>query len=274
MSTAAGVVYEHLPLHLINNLQTQVDSIYLASPEKEKIIKDLYEQKIINHFLEDEERKNFPKYYDLYAKYWHLVDLNQDGKPELLFQGKYEFTDDRAYTEIYTKEVENYQLNYVEIGALIGFKINPFSNEIVLFTHEYPCCESYTHNLTQLRFIGGEIKAKKKFFIARDKGDMKGKFFPDSLSFKSTYEFTTTVTTIYWSDSPILTDAFTGGFRRLENNIICRFPKNTSYKPLAETETALYVLITGNPKVETGLPINPSNLEMLPIYGWIQKNTP
>lgn len=272
-SFAAGVVFEHLPIQMIAGLQLNLDSIYLNTNSKETTIKKLYHRKLINHYLVDDERKDFESYYALYEKYWHFVDLNQDGTLELLFQGKYEKNDDRAYTEIYTLHQNEYTLNYLEIGALLGYKINPNSKEIILYTHEYPCCESYTHNISTIRFINGKIKARKKFFIARDKGDMKGNFFPEKLNFQKAYNLLPKTSTIYWSTNPINEEAFKGTVRRLKSNIICRFPKNTVYRILAESNNAYYVLITGHPIPEKDLPINVANLKMVPIYAWIQKNS-
>ncbi|SFT42514.1 hypothetical protein SAMN05216474_0493 [Lishizhenia tianjinensis] len=271
ISKAAGVVYEHLPLNMIHGLRTHVDSVFIATPELKEAVKTLYTGKMINHYLEDDGRENFETYFSLYKEFWHFIDLNQDGQLELLFQGKYEATDDRAYTEIYTLSENKYVLSYVEIGALLGYKINPNNNEIILYTHEYPCCESYTHNISTLRFIRGEIKVKKKFFIARDKEDMKGEFFPDSLHFKGTYQISKQEIALYWSPTPITENAFVGGIRRLQTNLICHFPEHTLFRILAETPDAYYILITGKAKEENGLPINVANLEMIPIYGWIQK---
>lgn len=180
---AANVVYKELPLTLVNGLQKNIDSIWLQDLGLKDKVKAIYNEKRINHYLIDSDRQQFEAYFENYKQYWHAIDLNQDGELELVFQGYYEKGDDREYTEIYCLEGNNYKMKYAEIGALLGYKVNPYSGEIVLYTHEYPCCESYTHTINTLRLISGTIKSKAKFFIARDKGDMKGNFFPTRLNF-------------------------------------------------------------------------------------------
>ena len=220
----------------------------------------------------------FSKAYDLQAKFsiyweknkqfWSINDLNKDGKDELLYQKKAVNDEDVEFVEIYTQKKGEYHLIYKESGHFIAYKIQPNTKEIVLFHHQYPCCTNASHTIYLLRLVNGQIKLRKKYFLARDQG-MKGDFFPQKVKFKSNYHFLQKETIVRWSPEKITKNAW----KFYQENKLAQYPKNTPYRILSRKGKWAYVEISGEPMIHKKNPyefvINSINFNDVHVFGWI-----
>lgn len=268
-SFLAAVSMTRVNPHLfVNQAQTDFSLIANSGDQvKRKIVKNLFDQHVLDHDGTPnlELNANFERYYEQNKNHFLLLDLNQDGKSELIFQGFTSATDDKEYTEIYRLNHGKYELQYREVGHLLAYKIHPNTKEIVLYQHKYPCCSAMSHNIFVLRLLDGKFHKKSKYFLARDTG-MKGDFFPDSVNFPSNYERLSTDHKVYWSDSVILE----GASRQSPSNQLITYPAGTVYQILTKKGTWSYVLIRGNCVSEKSLIVNAENLSQMALFAWIK----
>ncbi len=258
------------PSIFIPNCKTDFSAIASKNEkEKEVLVKKLFDLEMIDHFLTKSYDLNakFSDYYTVFSKNYLLIDLNNDGVNELVFSGRV------------TQEVESEQLSifqfiknnptqiYIENGHLLAYQIHPNTKEILLFHHQYPCCDNASHNLNRLRLVNGKMQLLKRYFVGRDSG-MKGEFFPKKTTFSNHYLQTKREKTeLRWSPEVITKNAWE---RRSENNVIALYPIRSYYKVLAKNGKWRFVLMQNAPVIQQNLVINPRNFSNTWIYGWIE----
>lgn len=235
---------------------------------KETRVKLLFDLELIDHFMTKSYDLNaqFSNYYKVFKDSYHLIDMNQDGNPELIFSGRTTQEIESEQFSIFSFHgVEPYQL-YVENGHLLAYILQPNTKEILLVHHQYPCCENASHNLNRLRLVGGKISVLKRYFIGRDSA-MKGDFFPKSAKFTYDFHYTMKKTSLRWSPEMIQKSAWSG---RSETNEIAVYPSNSCYKVLAKKGSWNFVLMQNAPLLQENRVINPANFSDTWIFGWIK----
>lgn len=259
----------------INGGKTDLFSLLKSSdsPSVKSKIEKLFNEDQFDHPFSkayDSEAK-FNLYWEKNRQYWYTIDLNRDGKDELLYQVIATNLEEIEFVEIYSKTKGQYKLFYKESGHFIAYKIHSNTKEIILFHHQYPCCSNASHNINMVRLIGNQIKLRKKYFLARDEG-MKGDFFPKNVSFKSNYHYLTKNTIIRWSSEKISKNAW-GMYKE---NKLANYPKGTPYRILARKGLWSYIEICGEPIIQKKNPyefvINSTNFNDVHVFGWIYLN--
>jgi hypothetical protein len=252
----------------INNAKTDFESIFIKnSDELQKSVNQLFDSDLLNHDLTkayDLEAK-FDKYWAKYESSWHLLDLNNDGVFELLFNNSSNEPEHLSF-ELFKKENQKYEAIYFQIGKLVGYKIHPNTKEVILFRHQYPCCTNLSHNVDMIRYLNGKITLRKKFFVARP-DEMKTKLFPKKVSYTKEYLFLSKDEKVRWSAEVITKNAT----RMSQENIISKYPKGTPYRVLAVEKGWKYVLICGEPSKDLNKIINPANFIYTHVFGWVKK---
>lgn len=265
----ASVSMKRVNPHLfVNAAKTDFTSIIITDKNlKRELVRDLFETDVLMHENSHAYNRDasFDSYYAEKQNNFSLMDLNGDGKPELIFQGYVIAGDDKESVEIYAATKGKYSLIYNGIGYLIAYKIQPNTKEIVLFQHQYPCCSSLSHNIYTLRFLENTIKSKSKYFLARDEG-MKGSFFPDSCHFGVKFKKLTKKTMLYWSDGFISKNATP----TLPTNELIHYPKGSIYQELARRNGWSYILIRGNTVSEKSASVNGENMSKMAVFAWIK----
>lgn len=238
---------------------------------KQKMIRSLFNLDLLDHKgskAYDGEAANFDAYYSSFKSKFKLFDLNKDGKVEVVFSGLISEEDDRERFQVFAGSENSMQLIYNELGHLLAYKIHANTKEIILYHHQYPCCENASHTILKLRLTEKmTFHQIKRFFLGREKGDMKGNFFPKKVVFGTTYFTSTKEIELHWSNEKIDTKAWLG---RTDKNIIARFEKGTLYKELCKMNGWRFVLVHTPPIVEKNVVINPSNFKDVAIYGWLE----
>ncbi|WP_341900949.1 hypothetical protein [Fluviicola taffensis] len=263
---------------------TRVDpKIFIASPEtdflkiqvknetlKAKMVAFLFDNDLIDHIGTKayDPSALFVNYYQQFGSLYQLIDLNNDRIPELIFNGYPGEEKEKEQLQIFTTIKGELVSVYNEIGHLLAYKIHPNTKEVLLYHHQYPCCENASHNLNRLRLVNNKITFVKRYFLGRDTG-MLGKFFPEKSTFSGTFFATKSKTALHWSPEEINQAAWP---KRSETNIIANYPDSTAYSVLAEKGKWRFVIMHGTPVAEANRVINPSNFSGIWIYGWIKKN--
>lgn len=262
---------------------THVDAkIFIADPEtdfvkiqirnealKAKMVEFLFNNDLIDHIgtkAYDTEAL-FVNYYKQFGPLYQLIDLNNDKIPELIFNGYCTEEKEKEQLQIFTTIKGEPVSVYNGIGNLLAYKIHPNTKEILLYHHQYPCCENASHNLNRLRLVDNKIVLLKRYFIGRDRG-MSGNFFPEKSAFSGKFYYTKSKVTLRWSPEEINVGAWP---RRSEKNIIANYPDSTNYSVLAEKGKWRFVIMHGPPVLEMNRVINPANFSNTWIYGWIRK---
>lgn len=263
---------------------TRVDAkIFIANPEtdfskiqvrnealKAKMVEFLFMNDMIDHIgtLAYDPEALFVNYYKQFASLYQLIDLNNDKVPELVFNGYPTEEREKERLQIFTTIKGKPVSVYNEMGHLLAYKIHPNTREVLLYHHQYPCCENASHNLNRLRLIDHKMTLVKRYFLGRDRG-MLGKFFPEKSTFTGKFYFTESKTTLYWSPEEITESAWPG---RSKKNIITTYADSTAYSVLAEKGKWSFVIMHGAPVIEENRVINPANFSNTWIYGWIRKD--
>lgn len=256
----------------INNPETDFGKILVNDPAlKRQLVNSLFDQDMLNHaftkaFSTD---ATFEAYYRAFEEKYTLIDMDRDGDPELIFSGLVSADDEREHFEVYSGKNGQLTKIYDELGHLLAFKIHPNTQEILLYHHQYPCCLNASHNINRLRKVGAALQQQKRYFVAREAGDMKGDFFPDQVHFSGKFRHTKQIVSLHWSGEKISREAWS---RRVQKNSVARFEKGTIYTVLAEEKGWLYVLIYTPPMVEENAVINPSNFNDTKLFGWLKKS--
>lgn len=257
-------IFIHDPLVNFEKVEIQNESLKL------KMVEYLFLNDQLDHFGTKayNSEASFLSYYKKFAPLYRLIDMNHDSIPELIFNGFISPDIDKEYLEIYGTDKGNVIRIFREVGHLIAYKIQPNTKEIVLFHHQYPCCENASHNLNRLRLVGAKIQQLNRYFLGRDSG-MLGMFFPAKSKFSGQYSKLSKKTTLYWSNQRIEKGAWIG---RTERNIIADYDSSVVYTVLAKEKSWEFVLMKGGPCLDkTNRVINPLNFQSLWIYGWINK---
>lgn len=258
------------PTLFIANPETDLDKVTVTNEAlKRSMVNYLFDADLLDHVGTKayDTQAVFDKYYTQFSALYRLIDLNNDGLPELIFNGFVSSDDDKEYLEIYGTKKGVVTRLFKEIGHVLAYKIQPNTKEVLLYHHQYPCCENASHNLNRLRLIGNELQLQKRYFIGRDSG-MVGPFFPKKAQFTSENKRFSKTTKLYWSPAIVTTDAWP---RRSQTNVIASYPASSVYTVLAQTKSWSFVLVKSAPMITTNNVINPANFLQTWIYGWVVK---
>lgn len=261
---------------------TRVDAkIFIANPEidfskiqiqnealKSKMVEYLFNNDLVDHVGAKayDPSALFVNYYTQFSPLYQLIDLNNDQIPELIFNGYNSEEKEKEQFLVFTTIKGALVEVYNEMGHLLAYKVHPNTKEILLYHHQYPCCENASHNLNRLRLVNNKINLLKRYFLGRDTG-MLGNFFPKKSTFTGEFRQTKSKTTLYWSPEVIEKSAWP---RRTEKNVIVNYPDSTIYSVLAEKGKWRFVIMHGMPVKEENRVINPANFSETWIYGWIK----
>ena len=250
-----------IPSHFyVNNGRTDFSQIFKRNYELFKTIEELFNTDRLDHELTRAYDLNatFSNYWNKNKLFWFECDLNKDNVNELIFT---DYSINKkpidCITEIYYKSKVGYKLIYKEVGIFISFKIQSNTREIILFHHRFPCCSSMSNNLDQLRIIRGQVKMRRKYFVASEKKNLNSTF-PKYVKYSSIFHILQKEQVVYWE--------------RNLNSGICLFPKNSAYKVLAKMNGWKYIEMFEFPiKSDRISPlINIDNFQAIHIYGWIK----
>ncbi|MBP5984058.1 MAG: hypothetical protein KA734_10060 [Fluviicola sp.] len=256
------------PTLFIANPETDLDKVTVTNEAlKRSMVKYLFDADLLDHVGTKayDTQAVFDTYYTQFSALYRLIDLNSDGLPELIFNGFVSSDDDKEYLEIYGTKKGVVTRLFKEIGHVLAYKIQPNTKEVLLYHHQYPCCENASHNLNRLRLIGNELQLQKRYFIGRDSG-MVGPFFPKKVQFTSENKRFSKTTKLYWSPAIITTDAWP---RRSQTNVIASYASSSVYTVLAQTKSWSFVLVKSAPMITPKNVINPANFLQTWIYGWV-----
>lgn len=261
---------------------TRVDArIFIVDPEtdftkvqvknealKAKMVEFLFNNDLVDHIGTKayDPAALFVNYYKQFGPLYQLIDLNNDQVPELIFNGYSSEEREKEQLQIFTTIKGELVSVYNEMGHLLAYKIHPNTKEVLLYHHQYPCCENASHNLNRLRLIDNKMVLLKRYFLGRDHG-MLGRFFPEKSKFSGEFFYTRSKTALHWSPEEINQAAWP---RRSEKNIIANYPDSIAYSVLAEKGKWRFVIMHGAPVAEENRVINPSNFTNTWIYGWIR----
>lgn len=256
------------PALFIANPETDLDKVTVTNEAlKRSMVKYLFDVDLLDHVGTKAyvTQAVFDTYYTQFSALYRLIDLNNDGLPELIFNGFVSSDDDKEYLEIYGTKKGVVTRLFKEIGHVLAYKIQPNTREVMLYHHQYPCCENASHNLNRLRLIGNELQLQKRYFIGRDSG-MVGPFFPKKVQFTSENKRFSKTTKLYWSPAIVTTDAWP---RRSQTNVIASYAASSVYTVLAQTKSWSFVLVKSAPLITPNNVINPANFLQTWIYGWV-----
>lgn len=256
------------PTLFIANPETDLDKVTVTNEAlKRSMVKYLFDADLLDHVGTKayDTQAVFDTYYTQFSALYRLIDLNNDGLPELIFNGFVSSDDDKEYLEIYGTKKGVVTRLFKEIGHVLAYKIQPNTKEVLLYHHQYPCCENASHNLNRLRLIGNELQLQKRYFIGRDSG-MVGPFFPKKVQFTSENKRFSKTTKLYWSPAIVTTDAWP---RRSQTNVIASYAASSVYTVLAQTKSWSFVLVKSAPMITPNNVINPANFLQTWIYGWV-----
>ena len=256
------------PALFIANPETDLDKVTVTNEAlKRSMVKYLFDVDLLDHVGTKAyvTQAVFDTYYTQFSALYRLIDLNNDGLPELIFNGFVSSDDDKEYLEIYGTKKGVVTRLFKEIGHVLAYKIQPNTKEVLLYHHQYPCCENASHNLNRLRLIGNELQLQKRYFIGRDSG-MVGPFFPKKVQFTSENKRFSKTTKLYWSPAIVTTDAWP---RRSQTNVIASYAASSVYTVLAQTKSWSFVLVKSAPLITPNNVINPANFLQTWIYGWV-----
>lgn len=238
--------------------------------KKEQLVRYLFDHDLINHqgtraFSVDAQ---FEPYYRAFGAQYKLLDLNNDNNPELLFEGLVSSDDEKEHVEIYTVKKGVPKRIYDELGHFPAYKIHPNTGEVLLYQHQYPCCLNASHMILRLRLVNGEIQAIKRYFVAREAHDMKGRFFPEKTRFTGKIYQTKKKVELRWSKEVITKNAWE---LRSQKNTIASYPKGACYQLLAKENGWIYVRMQTAPENDPdNRVINTANFQETAIYGWLK----
>lgn len=256
------------PTLFIANPETDLDKVTVTNEAlKRSMVNYLFAADLLDHVGTKayDTQAVFDKYYTQFSALYRLIDLNNDGLPELIFNGFISSDDDKEHLEIYGTKKGVVTRLFKEIGHVLAYKIQPNTKEVLLYHHQYPCCENASHNLNRLRLVGNELQLQKRYFIGRDSG-MVGPFFPKKVQFTSVNKRFSKTTKLYWSPAIITTDAWP---RRSQTNVIASYAASSVYTVLAQTKSWSFVLVKSAPMITPNNVINPANFLQTSIYGWV-----
>jgi hypothetical protein len=249
----------------VNKGKTDIKEILIVDQNIKSEVMQLFDNQILYHELTGPS-SSFERYWEAFESNWYRVKFRENAPPLLLFMGLSSFSDEREFLELYDLSNSESPKLYANAGRLIAYKIHPRTQELILFSHKYPCCKSASHNIYEIRYLSGKIISKDRFFVGRDSGDMIGTFFPDSVSHKTGYKMLKERKLLRWSPSIVTADAF---LERAETNAIIHYEKGAIYKQLLELDGWEYVIMFSGIAEEQSSVINYINFKNKGVYGWI-----
>jgi len=256
---------------LVNELRTDLSNVKIINKGTKEKVGLLFAQNMLNHELTTYTSSDarFESYWEAFGSYWFEIAFEESQSTKLVFNGFSFYGEDKEIFEMYhfDKNQKGTKI-YMESGTMIGYKIHPRTQEVVLYVHNYPCCKSASHNLFQIRWLNQIIKVKERFFVGRDSGDMVGPFFPQTTSFPSSIDTLKNEVILRWSPAIVDSGAFE---ERAVTNEIIHFKENALFMKLGETENWKYILFLNGMKEEMSSVLHYSNFRRKPIYGWIRK---
>jgi hypothetical protein len=217
--------------------------------------------------ITDNPNNTFEAYWSNKSKNWKAIRFQEKGEISIVFIGKTFTSEIKENIEIYHVINGKYKQIWSEYGKIIAYHIHPYTKEIILFQHQYPCCESSSHNVFRIRLLNNNVHVRKRFFVGRDKGDMVGPFFPESADHSSDFHYLPEVTILRWSPAEVTENAF---INRSESNEIISYNKGASFKILAQQDGWLFVLMFSGIMEGQSAVINYMNFLNTPVYGWIK----
>jgi hypothetical protein len=252
----------------VNGGKVDFDQILYQEESLVEKVKTLHSNNELGHDL-TVQTNNFEQYWARYKKQWHFVKFKNENAPLLLFSGLKNNFDEREYVELFdlTKD-RNQRMLFSEIGKLLAYKFHPFTNELILFVHKYPCCKSASHNIFTIRQVNDHLRYTDRFFVGRDIGDMVGPFFPKEVKYDGKYYFLEKRTELRWSPAVVNENAFE---EWTESNLIIHYNEGAMYKILHEQGEWLFVLFFNGIAEEQSMMLNYTNFKNKGVYGWIKK---
>jgi hypothetical protein len=251
----------------VNKGKTDFESIFNSdlALTKEKV-KWLFDNNRLDHDYSKavDTSLNFEPYWNHFSEMWHLVDMDVDGNPELIFSGKPLVSDEKERFSIFARYGSIWKEVFWDDGHLLAYKKHPRTGEIILFHHRYPCCSQFTHLIQRVRWLNNKMHLTQRYFLARDTG-MKGQFFPASSTYPNSYKRLKKTKMLYWSKGKIAGQAA----QFSPTNEIIHFPAQSLYQVLAKEGSWLYVMMVSPPIIEESLVANANNLQACRFYGWI-----
>lgn len=258
-----------IPYHVfIGEAQDDFDNILWKENSIREKVKTLHSYDELTHEF-TVTTNSFEEYWKNYSSQWHYIRFKENAEPVLIFFGFKNFNDELEYVEIYdVSKKRNERLLFSEVGKLLAYKVNPHNQELVLFTHKYPCCRSASHNIFKIRQLNGTLQVSDRFFVGRDAGDMVGPFFPETAIHKKEYHVLTKRTELRWSPAVVEKDAFLGW---THSNLIIHYNEGALYKILNDAGDWLFVLFFNGIAEEQSSVLNYTNFTNKGVYGWIKK---
>lgn len=252
----------------VNKGANNFDEILIQNQSIKEKVKKLHAFDELGHEL-TVRTNTFEEYWETYSESWYLIQFKKDRPPLLLFKGYKFYNDEREFIDIFDiEQPQGKRLQFSEVGRLLAYKINPHTKELVLFTHKYPCCRSASHNIYTLRQINNKIVQNDRFFVGRDRGDMVGPFFPDTVSHSKEFERLKERKALRWSPDVVEKDALIGWS---PSNLIIHYNEGALYKVLGEQDGWQFVLFFSGIAEEQSLMLNYTNFLHKGVYGWIKK---
>lgn len=252
----------------VNQGRTDFEAIFVSDKEKVKsAVEWLFDNNKLDHDFSKAVDPSLPfgPYWNHFSEMWNLVDLDADGKHELLFSGHSIISDEKESLTVFVQYGTVWKQVFWDDGHLLAFKIHPRTGEVILYHHRYPCCSQFTHMVQRMRWLRNKMQLKQSYFLARDTG-MKGQFFPKKTLFPRKYRQLKQTTMLYWSKGVIQKDAAIFS----PTNAIIHFPAKSYYKVLFQQGKWKYVLMVSPPKMEESMVANPSNLQSSFFFGWMK----
>lgn len=252
------------------NAKTTMDSIWITNFDLKSAVEQIYNSpSLLFHegAISENPSNLFENYWNDKKDNWKAIRFQKSGKISVLFEGKVFSNDTKEYVEIYHPLNDKYELIWQEYGSLFAYHIQPYTKEIVLFQHKYPCCQSASHNTYRVRLINEKIHAKKRFFVGRDEGDMVGPFFPAQAQHDNKFFYLEKETILRWSPKIVDSNAFEN---RSHTNEIISYQKGSCYKILAQQNDWSFVLMFSGIMEKKSAVINYINFIHTPVYGWMK----
>lgn len=248
----------------VNGGKTDFESFLFVDASLKEKVQQLHKDNELGH----EHAFDFKLYWNHYKDQWHYIQFHESKEVYLIFIGLKFFDDEREYVEIFDiKKDGGPKLIYSTIGRLLAYKHHSFTNELVLFIHEYPCCRSASHSIYTVRNIGNDINIKKRFFVGRDIGDMVGPFFPMTVNFSDKYEILKEKTELRWSPAIVEENAY---INWTHSNFMIHYNPGAVYKVLHEINGWQFVIMYSGIAEEQSMVLNYTNFKYTGVYGWIK----
>ncbi len=267
-SYSAPVVMPRVDASLfVNRGKTDFESIFDKDIDRTReVVRWLFDNNRLDHDYSKAVDTSlvFQPYWNRFSSMWHLIDLDADGKPELLFSGKPLISEEKERFSIFVQYGSVWKEVFWDDGHLLAFKKHPRTGEIILYHHRYPCCSQFTHLIQRVRWLRNKMHLTQRYFLARD-SDMNGKFFPLKSSYPKNYRKLKGKTMLYWSKGKIKENAA----RFSPTNQIINFPAKSYYQILAQEGRWYYVMMVSPPLIEESMVANANNLQQSRFYGWI-----